>query len=66
VAERALNHARRGVEGVYDQHAYMPEKRYALEAWADKITRLLDGKTAATVNLNAERKKRKIGRGKRT
>ncbi len=34
IAERVLNHIQPGVVGVYDRHAYLDEKRAALEAWA--------------------------------
>lgn len=34
IAERVLNHKVRGVEGVYDRHDYLDERRQALERWA--------------------------------
>jgi integrase len=34
IGERVLNHAQPGVVGVYDRHAYLEEKREALEKWA--------------------------------
>ena len=34
VAERCLNHKLKGVEGVYDRHDYLEERRQALEQWA--------------------------------
>jgi integrase len=37
VAERCLNHSLGGLIAVYDQHDYMPERRAALELWADFI-----------------------------
>lgn len=33
IAERVLNHQRRGIEGVYDLYEFLPQKRQALEAW---------------------------------
>lgn len=33
VAERCLGHAIRGVEGTYDRHNYLKERRTALERW---------------------------------
>jgi integrase len=33
VAERVLNHAHEGMEGVYDVHDYLEEKRAALKTW---------------------------------
>ncbi len=35
VAERCLNHKIAGMEGVYDGGDYLPERRAALEKWAD-------------------------------
>jgi integrase len=35
VAERCLNHKIEGMEGVYDAGDYLPERRAALEKWAD-------------------------------
>jgi integrase len=34
VAERVLNHAQETIAGTYDRHAYLDEKRAALEKWA--------------------------------
>ncbi|OYD80922.1 hypothetical protein [Azospirillum brasilense] len=34
VAERVLGHVIAGVVGIYDRHAYLDEKRDALERWA--------------------------------
>lgn len=44
VTEAVLNHvsgSRSGVAGVYQRHGWGPEKRAALEAWADHCDRLL-------------------------
>jgi integrase len=35
VAERCLNHKIVGMEGIYDAGDYLPERRVALEKWAD-------------------------------
>ena len=40
IAERVLNHAQPGIAGVYDRHAYLHEKRDALEKWAAHLERL--------------------------
>jgi integrase len=40
IAERVLNHAQPGVEGVYDRHAYLDEKREALDKWAAHLKEL--------------------------
>lgn len=37
VAERVLGHAQDGVAGVYDVFDYLPEKREALEKWAQHL-----------------------------
>jgi integrase len=43
VAERCLNHKLRGVEGVYDRHDYLDERRAALEQWAAVLSGLDGG-----------------------
>jgi integrase len=46
-AERVLGHTIGGVEAIYDRHSYFNEKKYALEALAQQIERILappDGK----------------------
>lgn len=40
VLGRVLNHSDPSVTGVYDRHAYLPEKREALNLWADKLARI--------------------------
>ncbi len=40
IAERVLNHAQPGIVGVYDRHAYLDEKREALERWAAHLREL--------------------------
>jgi integrase len=37
VAERALNHKIRDVEGIYDQHDYFAERKVALGRWAGRF-----------------------------
>ncbi|GAA5192748.1 tyrosine-type recombinase/integrase [Ferrimonas gelatinilytica] len=41
VAERCLNHKLRGIEGVYDQHDYLEERREALTLVANTINALV-------------------------
>jgi integrase len=41
-AEMALGHTVGGVEGVYDRHHYLDEKRSALEALANLIARIIE------------------------
>ena len=35
IAERCLNHKIRGIEGIYNRHDYLDERRKALELWAE-------------------------------
>jgi integrase len=44
VAEAALGHARRGLQGIYDQHGYQPEVRRALALFADEVARITAGR----------------------
>jgi len=37
VAERCLNHKLKGVEGIYNRHDYLPERKDALEKLADHL-----------------------------
>jgi len=37
IAERVLNHAQEKIAGTYDTHAYLEEKRDALERWASHL-----------------------------
>ena len=40
VAERALNHKLKSVEGIYDRHDYFAERLTALSAWANSLKAL--------------------------
>ena len=42
IAERVLGHAIKGVEGIYDRHAYSEEKAHALRALAGLIERIIN------------------------
>lgn len=46
VAERCLNHSLRGVEGIYNRHDYLAERRSALTKYADLLASLEAGATA--------------------
>jgi integrase len=48
-AERVLGHVIKGVEGVYDQHPYGPEKGAALERLAALVRTILDPPSGANV-----------------
>jgi len=41
VAERVLNHQKKGMKRVYDRFAYSPQKRDAIEKWARYLSDLL-------------------------
>jgi integrase len=45
VAELCLNHKPRGVGAIYDRHCYFPERRAALQLWADFLVNLEAGRT---------------------
>jgi hypothetical protein len=49
VVAKILNHKERGVTAVYDRHSYDPEKKSALDAWARRLTEILEKKDAANV-----------------
>jgi integrase len=52
VIEAVLNHIsgfRSGVAGLYNRNAYEPEKRAALDKWADHLTAVIEGKKAGNV-----------------
>jgi integrase len=41
VAERVIGHVLTGIRSVYDRHAYLNEKRDALERWADHVGKIV-------------------------
>ncbi|MDD1610522.1 MAG: tyrosine-type recombinase/integrase [Methylococcaceae bacterium] len=44
IAERCLNHKLKGIEGVYNHHDYLDERRRALDLWAGLLTACEQGK----------------------
>ena len=48
IREAVLAHTRPGVEGVYDRHDYLDEKRDALERWASYVRNLSSHEVEAT------------------
>ena len=54
VSERVLGHVIPGVEGIYDQYGYVPQKRDALERLAAEIGRILKPTPDNVVALRAE------------
>jgi hypothetical protein len=53
ISERVLGHVIRGVEGIYDRHAYFEEKADALEALAALVERILENDAANVVEFPA-------------
>lgn len=54
---KVLNHADRDITGrVYDLNDYGPEKRQALQLWADHLRAVVTGKAAKVVPIGKERR----------
>jgi integrase len=53
VAERVIGHVIGGVRGVYDRHAYIDEKREALERWALHVAGIVDPRPPNVVSIAA-------------
>lgn len=51
IAERCLNHKLKGMEGIYDRHDYLGERRRALELWAGFLQACEAGKDWNVVPL---------------
>ncbi|MEN3261377.1 integrase arm-type DNA-binding domain-containing protein [Sodalis endosymbiont of Spalangia cameroni] len=43
VAERCLNHTIKGIEGIYNRHQYLNERRIALDKWSELLVSLENG-----------------------
>jgi integrase len=58
VTEAVLNHtgSRAGIVGIYQRYAFDTEKRQALEAWAERLEALIEGRTASNVVAMAGRR----------
>lgn len=41
VVSKILNHVERSITAIYDRHSYDKEKRYALEAWGNKLEEII-------------------------
>lgn len=50
---RVLNHADLSVTGIYDRHAYLAEKRHALESWSTYLVNLIQPPGINVVELRA-------------
>lgn len=42
VAELVIGHGKKGLQKIYDQHAYREEKRHALELWATRLKTIIE------------------------
>ena len=56
ISERVLGHVIAGVEGVYDRHSYLEEKREALEKLAVMVERILNPALANVVPFDEGRR----------
>jgi hypothetical protein len=58
VTEAVLNHtgSRAGIVGIYQRYAFDDEKRAALEAWAERLQLLIEGRTASNIVVMAGRR----------
>lgn len=48
VVQKILNHTDTSTTGIYDQHEYLDEKRFALEAWGNHLMAVVEGREAET------------------
>lgn len=55
IAERVVGHVISGVQGVYDRHAYMDEKRDALERWAARVESIVNPPPPNVVPFQVDR-----------
>jgi integrase len=53
VAELVVNHAKRGVQAVYDKHTYAREIAQALAQWADHVMAAVENRDRKIVTLRA-------------
>jgi len=51
--EKVLNHSTGDIAEVYDRHDYLPEKRAALERWAEHLQAIFEGRDAKIVPIRA-------------
>ena len=42
IRELVIGHTKPGLHKIYDQHAYIDEKRHALELWAARLQRIVE------------------------
>ncbi len=53
VRELVIGHTKPGLHKVYDQHAYLDEKRHALDAWAVRLRGIVGDKADNVIALHA-------------
>jgi integrase len=51
VRELVIGHTKPGLHKVYDQYAYLEEKRFALDAWAARLRSIIEPASANVVEL---------------
>ena len=56
VRELTIGHLKAGLHRVYDQHAYLDEKRHALELWSARLRDILQPAPANVVKLAKARR----------
>ncbi len=49
VISKLLNHSEGGVTSVYDRHARDPEKRVAMDRWAQRLRAIVEGRAGGNV-----------------
>jgi hypothetical protein len=55
VRELVIGHAQPGLHQVYDQHAYVDEKRRALELWSARLRDIVNLPPANVVSMRKKR-----------
>ena len=53
ISERVLGHVIKGVEGIYDRHAYTEEKAHALKALAGLIEKIINPPANKVVHIKS-------------
>lgn len=49
VSELCIAHTQKWLDKVYDQHSYLDEKRAAMDAWAARVTAIVNGTDGGNV-----------------
>jgi hypothetical protein len=55
VRELVIGHTRPGLHKVYDQYAYLDEKRFALDAWAARLRTIIEPTPGNVVSVERSR-----------